>query len=470
MENQYSITLKSRQLGISTLTAGYSLWLMLFHKDKNVLALATTQATARNLVEKVKFMYDNLPPWVKLKSTEYNKLSLRLVNGSRIKAVSSSSDAARSEAVSLLVIDEAAFIDNIDETFTAAQQTLATGGQCLALSTPNGVGNWFHRTWENAEIKENSFLPVKLPWYVHPERDESWRAQQDKDLGPRMAAQECDCDFLSSGDTVFLPDDLTHYESVMVKDPVSLRGFDRNLWIWEEMDSSKSYMAVADVSRGDGKDFSTCQIFDIETVTQVAEYRGKLPPKDFGNFLVGLATEYNDALLIIENANVGWATIEQVMAREYKNLYYSPRNNRETVESYMSKFENDKLVPGFTTSLKTRPLIVAKAMEYVREKEVNLYSKRLLKEMRVFIWKNGKAQAQDGYNDDLVMAFAIALYVRDTALKLRQQGMDLTRASLSAFTNLNKRTKTVYTSLDRLKQNPYTMKTPHGDEDISWVL
>ena len=186
-EEQYIITLKSRQLGISTLAAGYSLWLMLFHKDKNVLALATTQATARNLVTKVTFAYDQLPKWLRLPAVEKNKLSLRLKNGSKVQAKSSSPDAARSEAVSLLLLDEAAFIENVEETFTAAQQTLATGGQCMALSTPNGIGNWFHQTWERAETKENSFLPIRLPWTVHPERDQRWREQQDADLGPRMA-------------------------------------------------------------------------------------------------------------------------------------------------------------------------------------------------------------------------------------------------------------------------------------------
>ena len=92
---------------------------MLFQKDKNVLALATTQATARNLVTKTMFMYDQLPKWLKLPAVEKNKLSLRLKNGSKITAKSSNADAARSEAVSLLLIDEAAFIDNIAETFTA---------------------------------------------------------------------------------------------------------------------------------------------------------------------------------------------------------------------------------------------------------------------------------------------------------------------------------------------------------------
>ena len=216
-DNQFLITLKSRQLGISTLAAGYSLWLMIFHKDKNVLALATTQATARNLVSKVQFMYEQLPKWLRLHAVEKNKLSLRLKNGSKIQAKSSNSDSARSEAVSLLLIDEAAFIDNIEETFTAAQQTLATGGQCMALSTPNGIGNWFHSTYVKAEVAENSFVPIKLPWTVHPERNQVWRDMQDRDLGPRMAAQECDCDFLSSGETVFEPEDLQFYEETYKK-------------------------------------------------------------------------------------------------------------------------------------------------------------------------------------------------------------------------------------------------------------
>ena len=469
-DNDYIITLKSRQLGISTLASAYALWLMIFHKDKNVLALATTQATARNLVSKTIFMYDQLPKWLRLPSVEKNKLSLRLKNGSKIQAKSSNADAARSEAVSLLLIDEAAFIDNIQETFAAAQQTLATGGQCMALSTPNGIGNWFHQTWERAEASENSFLPVKLPWTVHPERDQSWRDQQDADLGPRMAGQECDCDFLASGDTVFEPEDMLFIESTYIKEAVERRGVDGNLWVWEGVDYSKSYMVVADVARGDSQDYSAFHIFDIENCVQVAEYKGKLSPKDFGNVLVGIASEYNDALLVVENANIGWATIEQVMEREYKNLYYSSTSNMETVESYMSKYEREKLVPGFTMSVRTRPLVIAKMMEYIREKAVTIQSKRLLSEMRVFVWKNGKAQAQTSYNDDLLIACATALYVRDTALRLRQQGMDLARAQLSSFTNLNAKNAAVIKSVGNQQNNPYIVDTGYGTEDFSWLI
>ena len=182
-DNPYSIVLKSRQLGISTLAAGYSLWLMMFHKNKNVLCIATKQETARNMVTKVKFMFDNLPSWLKIPAEENNKLSLRLNNGSQIKATSASSDAGRSEAVSLLLVDEAAFIEGIGEIWASAQQTLATGGGAIVLSTPYGTGNWFHQTWVRAEAQENDFLPIKLPWFVHPERDEAWRKRQDELLG-----------------------------------------------------------------------------------------------------------------------------------------------------------------------------------------------------------------------------------------------------------------------------------------------
>ena len=469
-DEQYIITLKSRQLGISTLAAAYSLWLMLFHKDKNILALATTQATARNLVTKVIFMYDELPKWLKLPSVEKNKLSLRLKNGSKVQAKSSSPDAARSEAVSLLLMDEAAFIDNVDDTFTAAQQTLATGGQCMALSTPNGVGNWFHQTWEKAETGENSFVPIRLPWTVHPERDPEWREQQDRDLGPRMAGQECDCDFLASGDTVFEPEDMAFYEETYQKDPLERRGVDGNLWIWEGVDYSKSYMVVADVARGDATDYSAFHIFDIETCTQVAEYKGKIAPGDFGQMLVGIGSEYNEALLVVENANIGWATIEKILEREYRNLYYSPRNHLDTVESYMSKWERDQLVPGFTMSARTRPLVVAKMIEYMRDHSVILQSKRVMGEMRVFIWKNGKAQAQDRYNDDLIISCATALYVRDTALRLRQQGLDLARAQLSSFSNLNSKNKAIIQNVGNQRENPYIIKTANGEEDISWLI
>ena len=219
--------------------------------------------------------------------------------------------------VSLLIVDEAAFIENIGEIWASAQQTLATGGGAIVLSTPYGTGNWFHKTWLSAESAENDFLPIKLPWYVHPERDESWRKRQDELLGDaRLAAQECDCDFSTSGDVVFYPEWVDFIKETTIREPLERRGADQNLWIWEPADYQTEYIIVADVARGDGKDSSACHVIDIATNTQVAEYRGQLPPKEYGYFLVGLASEYNNAMLVIENASIGWATLDAVIERE----------------------------------------------------------------------------------------------------------------------------------------------------------
>jgi phage FluMu gp28-like protein len=193
IDNDYNIILKSRQLGITTLSSAYSLWLMIFHSDKNILCISITQETAKEIVTRVRFANDNLPSWLKVECVEDNRLSLRLKNGSQIKAVSSSGTAGRSSALSMLIIDEAAFIDNIDDIWTSAQSTLSTGGKAIVLSTPNGVGNFFHRTWIDADAKNNKFHTIKLPWSLHPERDQVWRNEQTKLLGPKMAAQECDC-------------------------------------------------------------------------------------------------------------------------------------------------------------------------------------------------------------------------------------------------------------------------------------
>ena len=471
-DNPYSIILKSRQLGISTLSAGYSLWLMIFHKDKNILCIATKQDTAKNMVTKVKFMYENLPSWLKLNAPENNKLTLRLDNGSQIKATSASSDAGRSEAVSLLLIDEAAFIENIGEIWASAQQTLATGGGCIALSTPYGTGNWFHQTWTRAEAKENQFLPIKLPWYVHPERDQKWRDTQNELLGdPRMAAQECDCDFSTSGDIVFYSEYIEYYEKSFIKSPLERRGVDKNLWVWENADYTRDYLVVADVSRGDGKDYSAFHVLDVTNNVQVAEYKGQLGTKEFGHLLVGIATEYNEALLVIENANIGWATIQVCIDRNYPNLYYSQKSEGTNVNSYFDKFQDhSKMVAGFTMSSRTRPMVIGKFQEYIGDKGVTIQSKRLVEEMKTFIWRNGRPEAQTGYNDDLVMSFGMAMYIRDTALKYRQRGIDIQKQTLNNMKVNRTPYQASYGVGNQKIKNPYQMNTPDGNEDISWLL
>ena len=469
-EHRMNVILKARQLGISTLTAGYSLWMMTFQQDKNILVIATKQEVAKNLVTKVRVMHANLPSWLKQRCVEDNKLNLRYRNGSQIKAVSSGPEAARSEALSLLILDEAAFIDKIDDIWTASQSTLTTGGQCIALSTPNGVGNWFHKTWVEAEEGRGLFNPIKLHWTVHPDRGDEWRKEQDTLLGIGSAAQECDCDFLTSGTGVIDATLLENLRKKACKDPLEKRGVDTNMWVWEPPNYSKNYIVCADVGRGDSADYSAFHVIDIENLEQVAEYKGRINTKDFGNMLVSVATEYNDALLIVENNNIGWATIQQIIDRDYPNLFYTSKDlqyvdvqHQVTNKHYR---EEKKMVAGFSTTSKTRPLIISKLEEFFREESVVVRSNRLIDELLTFVYINNKAQAMQGYNDDLVMSFAIGLWVRDTALRLRTQGVELTKKTLSKMMD----NEGLYTNDDVKKNDSWDWETGKEKESLEWLL
>ena len=321
-----------------------------------------------------------------------------------------------------------------------------------------------------SEARENTFNPIKLHWTVHPERDDTWREEQEVLLGPDKAAQECDCDFISSGRTVIPGELLQWYKETMCQDPVETRGVDQGMWIWEYPDYSKSYMVVADVARGDGKDYSAFHIFEIDTLTQVAEFKSQIGTKEYGNMLVNVATEYNEALLVIENANIGWAAIQPAIDRGYQNLYYTFRHEgyvdaaTQLSKGYDLK-DKSQMTPGFTTSQRTRPLLISKLDIYFREKEIIVKSKRLIDELFTFIWRGQKAEAQQGYNDDLTMSFAIGLFVRDSAMKLRNEGLQLNK------TAINHMGKTGPTSTTGNNNTGWNWK-PDGntDDDLTWLI
>jgi len=469
IQSRFNIILKARQLGISTLTAGYSLWMMTFHQDKNILVIATKQEVAKNLVTKVRVMHANLPSWLKQKCVEDNKLSLRYKNGSQIKAVASGDEAGRSEALSLLILDEAAFIDRIDGIWAAASQTLSTGGQCIALSTPNGVGNWFHRTWMDAEDGLNDFKFQRLHWTVHPEREQPWRDEQDKLLGPSMAAQECDCDFITSGQSVIDGVILEEYRNTQVKEPIEKRGIDSNVWIWEPPNYTKDYVVCADVSRGDATDYSAFHILDVESLEQVAEYKGRISTRDYGNLLVNIATEYNNALLVVENNNIGWATIQQCIDRDYDNLFYMSKDlqvvdTQRHINNKINRTEK-QLIPGFTITSKTRPLIVSKLEEFFRERAVIVHSQRLIDELFVFIYNGSRAEAMSGYNDDLVMSYAMGLWIRETALRLRAEGIELQKKAINGITS----NQGVYLPNDN-QNDSWTIEINNEKESLEWLI
>lgn len=212
-EYKYNIILKSRQLGLSTSTAAYCLWLAMFHRDKNIIIMATKLEVGKFMVGKIREAFQMIPKWLlemlELSEPEAESVKyLRFSNGSKITAIPTSKDAGRGEAVSLLVVDEAAHIENLKELWLGIRPTLSTGGRAIVFSTPNGKGNYFHELWAGADTGEwedgksgfhgkktgtNGFHPIKLPWTVHPERDEKWFENEAASMDQRGISQELLC-------------------------------------------------------------------------------------------------------------------------------------------------------------------------------------------------------------------------------------------------------------------------------------
>jgi hypothetical protein len=430
-KHRFNIVLKSRQLGLSTITAAFALWRAMFYREKNVLVIATKMAVATNFVRKVKTMLEGLPKWLVVPDiVSETKTSIEFSNGSIVKSVPTSEDAGRSEALSLLIIDEAAFIRNFDELWKGLYPTLSTGGSAIVLSTPNGVGNQYHRLWVDAEEEKSAFHPIKLMWDVHPERDQNWFDNESKNMTRKQIAQELLCDFASSGDTFLGAEDL---EKVRMgcRQPLETWGPDKGVWVWKYPVTDHKYVLSADVARGDSNDYSTVQVFDINDSEQVCEFRGKVPPDQFGILINEIGLRYNKALVCPENNTYGFATITKLRDMGYPNLHINDKRYLYAVEIPIGKY-------GFNTNGSSRGPTLTKFEEYIRLGNVRIYSSRLVDELKTFVWLGDSPKAQKGFHDDLVLAAAIGCSLFDPSNK-GSSNSDAYKAMLNGF-SVNKTT------------------------------
>ena len=290
-------------------------------------------------------------------------------------------------------------------------------------------------------------------------------------MSKREIAQELECNFNASGETVVHGDDLNRIlENIL--EPEYMTGFDRNYWIWERPVAGREYIAIADVARGDGSDFSVCQILDLQTMNQVAEYQGKITPDMFAPLLFSMATEYNKALLVIENNSLGIGVLSRLEDLDYSNIYYSVRSTHEYIDQATSEAIGG--VAGFTMSMKTRPLVIAKFEEFVRNKLININSKRLAHEVKTFVWHNGRPQAMRGYNDDLVIATSIGCWVRDTALTVNKREVEYKKAMIGGISVSNSTFNTKIQGMQGYKPPKGPKDTFQGNDgktyDLSWII
>jgi len=428
MQHRLNIVLKSRQLGLSTVCAAYAVWLAIFYKDKNILVIATKLSTAMNFIKKCKVMLQSLPPWLLLTKYEPTKQAINFTNGSQIVAIPTSDDAGRSEALSLLIIDEAAFIRDFEEIWTGLAPTFSTGGNAIILSTPNGVGGQYYRLWAQAEAGQNDFNTIRLPWDVHPEHDQAWFDKETRSLSKRKVAQEYLCDFISSGDTFLQPGDLEDMRS-LITDTIEKAGQGGHVWVWAHPQVAHTYVISADVSRGDAADYSAFHVIDVEDCEVVAEYMGKTPPEKLADMLDEWGRKYNGALLVPENNTFGYfvnTKLRDVLS--YKRLYYD--KNKGDPFNYIPTDPSE--LPGFPTNQKTRVQILTKLEELIRNKSLKSHSRRLYDQLQAFVWNGNKPMAGKDSHDDLIMSLAIGCWLVEGGEGISEQAKQMAYAMLAA--------------------------------------
>jgi hypothetical protein len=409
-KHRFNIILKSRQLGLSTLVAAYSVWQAIYYKEKNILIIATKLAVAQNFIRKVKTYIKSMPNWLLVPViTANNKQQIEFSNGSQIKAIPTSDDAGRSEALSLLIVDEAAFVRNFDELWMGLYPTLSTGGRAILLSTPNGVGGQYHEIYSKAERKENKFNPIKLLWDVHPERGDEWFERETKNMSQKQVAQELLCDFAASGDT-FLTNDVLDKLRILTTQPIEKSGPQYNIWYWEYPIEGNNYILSADVARGDSGDYSTFHVLNAYTQTVAAEFRSKITPDHFASLIYDVAKRYNDAQVCPENNSYGYSVLSKLSDLAYKNIYFSSEKEKY---AYLYGDGSNIGKAGFNTNKDSRELMLANFEESLRNGRIKTRSQRLYAELKTFIWNGKKVSAMKGYNDDLVMSLAIGCWLLD---------------------------------------------------------
>lgn len=474
---QNNIVLKSRQTGISVVTAGYVAWRLMFSIDEKILIVANDGAGAIRFLESVKVFINNTPDWLKPMEVKNNEKYISFTNNCWAKAVAASPEAGRGESLTMLILDEVAFIDNADSIWMGAGMAVSqTKGKCIMISTPNGTGNLYHRTWVASIKNENNFNRLEVHWTENPisakglevrvdditgkeYRWSPWYQEQIERLEHNTVkiAQELDLSFEGSKYLAIEHAIIEKYDkeiknykincyynhSFWGANPAGNRDFDvsdrftknkTGFWIWDLPMEGKRYIVSADVARGDGKDYSTIQVLDAATLEQVAEYQGKLGPDSFAHLIYRVAMDYNEAYVVVEANSFGLATCLELKNKlKYKKLYHS-KSIQKMVEHYSRiKIDEGEDVPGFQTTARTRPLLVSCLMKYMRSNELKLKSQRIIEEFKTFVIVNDKAQHEPGFNDDLIIALGIGLFIRDTEFENVMLGQKLFSTMLDAI-------------------------------------
>lgn len=493
-----NIALKYRQAGVSTVTAAWASKKLVFakkQKPEKILIIANKLDTSVEMANKIRSFTEQWPEWVGIGfSAEKNsQRHFKLSNDCEVKAVATSKDALRGYTPTILVFDEAAFIEADNDFWSACMASLSTGGKVIVVSTPNGYDPIYYEIYDQALRGMNEFKISEMYWYRDPrytkdlfmvktndlvhfllnredypqdvvvdlsidnpyERDHSittdyinkgykpcsaWFEGMVKKLkfDRRKVAQELECNFLGSGDNVFESELMQNIAKNSLREPqAKLMG--SSLWIFKEPENNHKYVMGVDVSRGDSEDFSCIEIIDFDTKEQVLEYVGKIPPDVLAEIAYKWGTMYRAYCVIDITGGMGISTARKMQELNYEGGLYV--DNIDPNKKWKWDPKANEKIPGINFNSK-RVQIIASLEEAVRH-DFKIYSNRLYNEMNTFIFINGRPDHQKGHHDDCIMAISMAIYVAEKSFQSLQKVVNHTKAMLNSWTstvNENKNT------------------------------
>ena len=476
-----NITRKYRQAGVTTVTAAWlSKKLQLAKPDnpERVLLIANKRDTAVEMANKIRHFLDQWPDWINVGfSPDKNSESrFRLNNGCEVKAVATSPDALRGYTPTILVFDEAAYIEAGEDFWAASMASLSTGGKIILVSTPNGYDPIYYGVYDQALRGINDFHITDLRWFKDPRytKDLRWikcqdichymlnREQYNDDevvlhdfnmkeynkliedgykpfsswfesmskkfkYDRRKIAQELECDFLGSGDGVIPNDIQENIAKNMIRQPIE-KYMQGTMWQWKEPIQGHRYIMGVDVSRGDSEDFSAINIIDFDDREQVLEYIGKMPPDDLASIAYKWGIMYDAFIVVDITGGMGIATSRKLQEMNYRNLFIDGINTQNIWEYDKKKMEK---IPGISFNNK-RTQIVAAFEEQVRKGFI-IRSSRLLNECNTFVYINGRPDHMKGTHDDAIMSLSMALFAADISFNQLQKNTSQNKAMLESW-------------------------------------
>ena len=411
--NRFSINMLGRQMGKTTVAAGYLLWFAMFKPDSTILVAAHKQSGASEIMQRVRYAYECAPDHIRAGVTEYNKGSITFDNGSRIVSTTTTENTGRGMSLTLIYLDEFAFVPPriAKEFWTALSPTLSTGGACIVTSTPNSDDDTFALIWAEANklfdeygneqaVGRNGFKGYLSTWISHPERDEDWASAERARIGEERFRREHECEFIIYDETLISPLQLVEMRGV---DPIGKMGEAR--W-YDKPNPNHIYSLTLDPSSGTGGDNAAIQVMDVSTMTQVGEWAHNRTPVE------GQMRMLMEMLTYLQNVGC-------------KNLYWTVENNtigeaalvviRDTgEENFPGEFLHDpKKVAGkrgrkgFHTGHRSKMEACLNFKRLLEQDRIHLKSKALVSELKNFVSRGNSFKAKPGEMDDLVMAMML---------------------------------------------------------------